>query len=655
VFVVNNNSLNEQLVFILEKQDSVLEAKKGSSDDVVLAGTAAVFGEENSNHRIYEESEYLPHLDYLQEKIKQKRLVGELDHPEKFDVSLKNISHVIESLDYDKDKRKLNIKVRLLDTPAGKIAKSLVEAGIPISISSRAAGNVGPDKKVQIKKIFTYDLVADPGFKNAQLERVYESAGYSYDEFQNLKRSSVIDNLHLINENFGLGNDSDTKIYSVENNEEFSKLIAQDKIKTAKMDNNKEFVTAEELNKYSVYLKEQMKAMRNEISELRSTAQPAPAVVTESNHDTEVHGRVAKLEKYCEYLAESLDNAIKYGEYLGKNLDDSIAYAKYLAENLDKSIDYQKYLAENVDKSISYAEYVAENVDKNIEYSKYLAEKLDNNISYSEYVAENLDQSISYSEYLAENVDKGIAYSEYLAEKVNQGISYTEYVAENLNKGISYSEYIAENLNKGLAYSEYLAEKLDSSIKYSEYIAESVATEGEVALNEQAKDQVELAAGADLNESGFAGNYEDLGFKIDKLIESVNTQKTESLIKEAESKISANAGTQKATNESQEVEVNENSTGLKFIDEMPEQFRPIWEGLNEGQKGSIIAQASLRNLDTDYQIRNFWSTRQLGVEPIGLQKLNENAEAPIAAPTNHAYSNSYLDHVSKELEKRFSK
>ena len=654
---MNNNSLNEQLVFILEKQDSVLEAKKGSSDDVVLAGTAAVFGEENSNHRIYEESEYLPHLDYLQEKIKQRRLVGELDHPEKFDVSLKNISHVVESLDYDKEKRKLNIKVRLLDTPAGQIAKSLVEAGIPISISSRAAGNVGPDKKVQIKKIFTYDLVADPGFKNAQLERVYESAGYSYDEFQNLKKASVTDSLHLINENFGLGNDSATKIYSVENNEEFSKLIAQDKIKTAKMDNNKEFVTAEELNKYSVYLKEQMKAMRNEISELKSTAHTAPtAVVTESNHDTEVHGRVAKLEKYCEYLAESLDNSIKYGEYLGKNLDDSIAYAKYLAENLDKSIDYQKYLAENVDKSISYSEYVAENVDKSIEYSKYLAEKLDNNISYSEYVAENVDQSISYAEYLAENVDKGIAYSEYLAEKVNQGISYTEYVAENLNKGISYSEYIAENLNKGLAYSEYLAEKLDSSIKYSEYIAESVATEeGEVALNEQAKDQVELAAGADLNESGFAGNYEDLGFKIDKLIESVNTQKTESLIKEAESKISANAGTQKATNESQEVEVNENSTGLKFIDEMPEQFRPIWEGLNEGQKGSIIAQASLRNLDTDYQIRNFWSTRQLGVEPIGLQKLNENAETPIAAPTNHAYSNSYLDHVSKELEKRFSK
>jgi hypothetical protein len=115
----------------------------------------------------------------LNDKIKQKRLLGELDHPEKFDVSLKNISHVVEDLFYDKEGRVLKIKVRLLDTPAGQIAKKLVDSGIPLSISSRAAGNVGSDKKVQIKKIFTYDLVADPGFQDAQLERVYESAGFT--------------------------------------------------------------------------------------------------------------------------------------------------------------------------------------------------------------------------------------------------------------------------------------------------------------------------------------------------------------------------------------------------------------------------------------------------------------------------------------------
>jgi len=653
---VKNQDLNENLVFILERQEAVLEAKT-KDDEVVLEGVAAVFGEENNNGRIYDETEYLPHLEYLKEKIAQNRLVGELDHPEKFDVSLKNISHLIQQLDYDKDKRCLKIKVKLLDTPAGKIAKSLVEAGIPISISSRAAGNVGPDKKVQIKKIFTYDLVADPGFKNAQLYRVNESVDFSFEEFKNYKKNSVVASLSLINESLGLKNDSLTQIYSVSNNEEFEKLIGIDKIKQAQMDNNKEFVTADELNKYSVYLKEQMKAMKEEINSLKSAADVSATLeVSESESGSEADARIAKLEKYCAYLGENLENSIRYGEYVAKNLDDSISYSKYLAKSLDESISYSKYLAENLDKTIGYGEYVAESVDKNIEYSKYLAEKLDTNISYSEYIAENLDKNISYSEYIAENVENNIAYSEHLSEKINQGISYSEYIAENLEKGISYSEYVAENVNKGLAYSEYIAEKLDSSIRYTEYIAESVDTkETAPALNEQAKSEAELASASDLNESGFAGDYADLGTKIDKLIESVNTQKTESLIKEAEQKVSK-ATTQKAINESQDADVNEGETpksGFKFIDEMPEEFRPAWEGLNESQQHSIKAQAALRKLDTDYQIRNFWSTRQLGVEPIGLQKLNENAEIPTAANSKEIYGNGYLDFLSKELEKRF--
>ena len=119
---------NLDYVLILEKSSSNLSAKK-EGNDYFLEGVAAVFGVENSNHRIYEEQEYLPHLDYLQKKIDQNRLVGELDHPKEFDVSLKNISHVIVDLSYDKSNRNVKIKVKLLDTPAGRIAKSLVDAG----------------------------------------------------------------------------------------------------------------------------------------------------------------------------------------------------------------------------------------------------------------------------------------------------------------------------------------------------------------------------------------------------------------------------------------------------------------------------------------------------------------------------------------------
>ena len=100
--------------------------------------------------------------------------MGELDHPQQFDVSLKNVSHIIEELFYDKESKHVKGKIRLLDTDAGRQAKALVDAGVPLQISSRAAGVVESDGKVKIKQLFTYDLVADPGFENAELARVNE-------------------------------------------------------------------------------------------------------------------------------------------------------------------------------------------------------------------------------------------------------------------------------------------------------------------------------------------------------------------------------------------------------------------------------------------------------------------------------------------------
>jgi hypothetical protein len=654
--MLETKNLNEQLVFILERQSSVLESRKNESDDYILEGTAAVFGKENNNNRIYEENEYLPHLNYLNEKISQRRLVGELDHPEKFDVSLKNISHIIERLDYDKNGREIKIRVRLLDTPMGQIAKNLVDAGVPLSISSRAAGSVGNDKKVQIKKIFTYDLVADPGFQNAQLERVYESAGYAIADFFEFRNNSITNNLPCMNESLGLKNDSDLKIYKVDNNEEFNKLVStkpEIKNKETLMENN-EFVTAEELNQYSVFIKKEMEAMNSKIAEIKEQKQILTESTSEGNSDLEE--RVAKLEKYSEYLAENLENAIKYGEYLAENLDDSISYSKYLAENLDRNISYSKYLAENVDKSISYSEYVAESTDKNIEYSKYLAKKLDESIQYSDYLAENLDKGISYSEYLGENLDKGIAYSEYLAEKLNNGIEYSEYLAENLNKSIKYSDYLAENLNKGLDYSDYLSEKLKKSISYSEYIAETVNTSKFSNLepvNENVRSQAEKISKSELKESGFAGDYSDLSTKLESLIESVKTQKTESNIKEASKLMEASADTQKAETEVLNENENSNKTGIKFIDEMPEEYSQIWESLNEGHKQSIIAQSNFYRLDTQYQIKNFWSTRQLGSAPIGVQKLDENET--INESKQAGYSSEYMKSIADALDKKFKR
>ena len=133
----------------------------------------------NRNNRSYPEKEVLRHLSYLRESIKnQGCLLGELDHPEgRFDIQLKEASHKITDLWYDQDSHCVMGKLELLDTPNGKIAKELVEANYPLFVSSRAAGDV--DEKtheVSIAQIFTYDIVCTPGFEEARLDRVNESA-----------------------------------------------------------------------------------------------------------------------------------------------------------------------------------------------------------------------------------------------------------------------------------------------------------------------------------------------------------------------------------------------------------------------------------------------------------------------------------------------
>jgi hypothetical protein len=675
---------NLDYILILEKSSNNLKTTKDGGE-YFLEGVAAVFGVENSNHRIYEENEYLPHLDYLKKKIEQNRLVGELDHPKEFDVSLKNISHVITDLNYDKNDRNVKIKVKLLDTPAGKIAKSLIDAGVPISISSRAAGNVKENKKVEIKKIFTYDLVADPGFENAQLERVYESLG-SHMPSESVK-DSIISSLTNINESFGLRKNSNTQIYRIKDTEKISRLLKENVNNSKNMDNN--FVTAEELNEYSLILKKEMDSLKNE---LKSVSKGTSS--TNTTDDSALEERIQRLEKYSEYLAENLESAIKYGDYLAENLEGSISYNKYLAENLDKSISYAKYLAEHVDGNISYSEYIAENLDNNIAYSKYLAENLDRNITYSEYLAENLDKNISYSEYLGENLNKNISYAEYLAENLDKNISYSEYLAENLDKNISYSDYLAENLDKNISYSDYLGEKLNGNINYSDYISEKVKNGIEYteylaeSINNggATKNNLTKKVNESINEgkrtSGFSGDYTDLSSKVDKLIESVNTKKTDEIINEnkyaflklvdnntKEGFLSLNeAEKQKVVKALNEQNYNSGTdvvqimgsalteqvnSGEKFLDMMPDDLASSWGSLNESQKASIVAQSKFYKLETPYQINHFWRTRGLSAPAANLEQLNESQN--ISNPVNTGVSNSYIQSIAAELEKRFKK
>ena len=174
--LIKSKSLNP--LTLNESIDSTPNNKKYIFSGVFTACSVPGHVIINRNNRSYPEKTVLAHLGYLREMIKTSgSILGELDHPEgRFDVQLKEASHKITDLWYDQANHNVMGKLEILDTPNGKIAQQLVEAGYPLFVSSRAAGDVNEKThEVEIAQIFTYDIVCTPGFAEAKLERVNEN------------------------------------------------------------------------------------------------------------------------------------------------------------------------------------------------------------------------------------------------------------------------------------------------------------------------------------------------------------------------------------------------------------------------------------------------------------------------------------------------
>jgi hypothetical protein len=448
-------------VLIIENCTSGLklinEANAAIKKGYILSGIFTEFDVMNRNERIYTANKFLPHLNELIERKTTLGIIyGEYDHPDVFDTSLSRVSHTIEKVFYNQEKNRVDGEIRLLNTHWGKEAKALVDDGCPIFVSSRAAGVTESNGEVTVKKLFTYDAVADPGFGSAKME------------------------VKSINESLGFNAKNNFRIYDISDESKINELFNM---------NGNDFITKGQLNEYSNYLSTEVQKLKESLNDVvkKGNANPQEIEKLAELYDN-VKEQQNKVAKYLDYLAEKIQIVVNENDSLKnktnelstensslkEKLDNSIKYAEYIAEHVDKNIDYSNYIAETLNKNIDFTEYIAEHVNKNIEFSDYLAETLEKNINYSEYLAEQVDNSISYSEYLAENVEKNIAYAEYIAENLDNNIAYSEYIAENLDNNIAYSEYIAENVDNSIKYSEYIAEEVSDTQAYTNYIAESV-------------------------------------------------------------------------------------------------------------------------------------------------------------------------------------
>ncbi|MDP6845809.1 MAG: primosomal protein [Candidatus Nanoarchaeia archaeon] len=139
----------------------------------------------NKNGRIYPLDILEKEVNrYVREYVEPKRAFGELGHPDGPTVNLDRASHMIHSL--QKEGKNFVGRAKILDTPNGKIVKSLIDEGAKLGVSSRGMGTLKPESKAQIVQSDFYlataaDIVADPSAPNAFVEGIMEGREWIWD------------------------------------------------------------------------------------------------------------------------------------------------------------------------------------------------------------------------------------------------------------------------------------------------------------------------------------------------------------------------------------------------------------------------------------------------------------------------------------------
>ncbi len=135
----------------------------------ILTGVMQRFGEANGNNRIYTENVLRREAENYKKLVQERRALGELDHPDQSVINLRNVSHLVTEIWWDKNN--LMGKIQVLNTPSGLVLKSLVEANVKIGISSRGTGSVRESREGTIVEddfqLICFDMVSEPSTRGA--------------------------------------------------------------------------------------------------------------------------------------------------------------------------------------------------------------------------------------------------------------------------------------------------------------------------------------------------------------------------------------------------------------------------------------------------------------------------------------------------------
>ena len=159
---------------------------KGAKKKMYIEGVFLQGDIKNRNGRMYPVNTLAKEVGRYNESFVQKgRALGELGHPEGPTVNLDRVSHKITSL--RQEGNNFIGKAQLLETPMGKIAKSLIAEGVTLGVSSRGVGSLREDNKgckvvgEDFMLATAADIVADPSAPDAFVSGIMEGKEWVWE------------------------------------------------------------------------------------------------------------------------------------------------------------------------------------------------------------------------------------------------------------------------------------------------------------------------------------------------------------------------------------------------------------------------------------------------------------------------------------------
>ncbi len=180
---MSKNLLVDYIPFEITRE-AINESISKNNGRLIVKGILQRANVKNQNGRVYPRETLMREADqYSNVQIKERRALGELDHPDSSVVNLQNASHNIMEMHWSGDD--LSGTVEVLGTPAGNILKELFKSGIKLGISSRGLGSVKEiheDDSVEVQpdfELIAFDFVSNPSTQGAFMHPLQEGVDKS--------------------------------------------------------------------------------------------------------------------------------------------------------------------------------------------------------------------------------------------------------------------------------------------------------------------------------------------------------------------------------------------------------------------------------------------------------------------------------------------